>query len=126
MSKPTPKPTSDYEVAENRLAPIRVWAHANHGALQRLTDALTAMTGRPVQRQTVGRWLHKDPHRRQQPSYGFGILLEDAAIKVQQEMRAEADAELARWSQPRTPEPIKPKAKKAAKKATPKKTPNRK
>lgn len=82
---------TDNQTAEERLAPIRLWAHANHGAVKRLSDRLSQMTGRPVMRQTIGRWLHKDSTKRQQPSYGFGILLEQAATEIQEEMRKESD-----------------------------------
>lgn len=83
------KTKSDTKVAEERLTPIRLWAHANHGAVKRLSDRLSKLTGKAVMRQTVGRWLHKDPDARQQPSYGFGILLEQAATEIQEEMRKE-------------------------------------
>lgn len=82
----TKAPTrTDSEAADERLAPIRGWAHANHGAVKRIADRLTAKTGRDVMRQTVGRWLHKDPAKRQQPTYGFGLLLEEAVQELQAE-----------------------------------------
>ncbi len=90
--KATPPTKTDTQVADERLAPIRLWAQANHGSIKRIADRLSEKTGKPVMRQTVGRWLHKDVKKRQQPSYGFGILLEQAATEIQDEMRREADA----------------------------------
>jgi hypothetical protein len=89
------KTKTDTETATERLAPIRIWAHANHGAVKRIADRLSKKTGKAVMRQTIGRWLHKDPTKRQQPTYGFGILLEEAASEIQEEMRKESDAAIA-------------------------------
>lgn len=86
------KTKTDSQTADERLAPIRLWAHANHGAVKRISDRLSEKTGKPVMRQTIGRWLHKDAVKRQQPTYGFGILLEEAATEIQEEMRKESDA----------------------------------
>ena len=85
MNKPTPGQRTDNDAAEQRLAPIRAWAHANHGMVKTIADRLSTLTGKPVMRQTVGRWLHKDPDKRQQPSYGFGLLLEDVVRDLQEE-----------------------------------------
>lgn len=81
------KPTTitDGQVCDEMLAPIRVWAHANHGSVKLIADRLTTKTGRNVMRQTVGRWIHKDPAKRQQPTYGFGILLAEAVQELQRE-----------------------------------------
>ena len=66
------------ETGDLRLAPIRHWAQANHGAVQKITKWLREKTGDTITRQTVGRWLASDPGKRQMPSYGWGLLLEDA------------------------------------------------
>ena len=76
---------TDKQAAEERLAPIRAWAHANHGTVKTIADQLSSKTGSDVMRQTVGRWLHKDPIKRQQPSYGFGLLLEECVRELQHE-----------------------------------------
>ena len=72
------KQQSAREVGDERLAPIRRWAQANHGAVQKITVWLQDATGEKITRQTVGRWLSSDPEKRQMPAYGWGLLLEEA------------------------------------------------
>lgn len=69
---------SHREVGDAKLAPIRAWAQANHGTINRIAVWLQEKTGESITRQTVGRWLASEPEKRQMPSYGWGILLEDA------------------------------------------------
>ena len=66
------------EVGDAKLAPIRAWAQANHGTINKIATWMQANTGESITRQTVGRWLASDPKKRQMPAYGWGILLEDA------------------------------------------------
>lgn len=66
------------DVGDARLAPIRLWAQANHGTVQRITTWLQDRTGEKITRQTVGRWLAVDRDKRQMPAYGWGLLLEEA------------------------------------------------
>ena len=73
-----PTITTAAEVGDARLAPIRGWASANHGTITRVTEWLKQRTGEDITRQTVGRWLTADPEKRQQPRYGWGLLLEEA------------------------------------------------
>ena len=72
------KQTSAKSLAEERLAPIRLWAHAERGTINRLVDKLQELSGEAVTRQTVSRWLSKNPEVRQVPSYGWGLHLEEA------------------------------------------------
>lgn len=81
---------TDTEASEQQLASIRAWAHSNHGTIRKIADRLSLITGRAVMRQTVGRWLHKNKTKRQQPSYGFGLLLERSAREIQSEQATEA------------------------------------
>lgn len=66
------------QVGDLRLAPIRAWAQANRGSVQRITTWLQDNTGEAITRQTVGRWLTADPEKRQQPQFGWGLMLEEA------------------------------------------------
>jgi len=66
------------QIADLRLAPMRSWASANHGSIVKVAKWLQERTGENVTRQTVGRWLSTDSDRRQCPSYGWGLLLEEA------------------------------------------------
>jgi hypothetical protein len=65
-------------LADERLAPIRLWAHNERGAMKKLTEKLQALSGEPITRQTICRWMHRDQEKRQQPSYGWGLHLEAA------------------------------------------------
>tara|TARA_R110000803_G_scaffold209965_2_gene280556 strand:- start:13946 stop:14200 length:255 start_codon:yes stop_codon:yes gene_type:complete len=76
------QPTSAKSLAEERLAPIRLWAHAERGTINRLVNQLAELSGEAVTRQTVSRWLSKNPAVRQVPSYGWGLHLEEAYRKL--------------------------------------------
>lgn len=117
MKKTPHQQQTDIEAADERLRPIRLWAHANHGTVKSIAEKLTAMTGRPVMRQTVGRWIHKDPAKRQQPTYGFGILLERAIQELQAEAAERQEAEWKESCQVATAKMDKPAKKAPAKKA---------
>lgn len=80
MSKPTANKTAltAAQKADEQLKPIRLWAHSERGAIQKLTDKLQRLSGEQITRQTVSRWFHRDPDKRQQPSYGWGLHLETA------------------------------------------------
>lgn len=73
--------------ADSHLAPVRAWVHANHGATTKIADRLTEKTGSKVHRQTVGRWLHADESKRNQPSLGMGLLL----VEVYEELASSED-----------------------------------
>lgn len=78
MKTTTPTTVTSKDLAEQKLAPIRLWAHSERGAINRLTEKLKELSGEDITRQTVSRWLAKDPAKRQQPSYGWGLHLEAA------------------------------------------------
>jgi len=66
------------DVGDSRLAPIRLWVQANRGMVLKITAWLQERSGESITRQTVGRWLATDLDKRQMPSYGWGLLLEEA------------------------------------------------
>jgi len=70
--------TTAANMADDRLAPIRLWAHSERGAIKAVHEKLQAISGENITRQAVCRWLHRDPAKRQQPSYGWGLHLETA------------------------------------------------
>jgi len=76
------RPVSAKEIAEERLAPIRLWAHAERGAVNSLVEKLQELSGETISRQTVSRWLSKNPEVRQVPAYGWGLHLEEAYRKL--------------------------------------------
>ena len=47
----------------------------SYGAKSELTEDLENVTGEPVGRHKIERWLHPDPERRVQPGLGSGLLL---------------------------------------------------
>ena len=78
MPKEAIKKKSSREVGDEKLAPIRAWAQANHRTINKIASWLQDKTDEKITRQTVGRWLASDPNKRQMPAYGWGILLEEA------------------------------------------------
>lgn len=68
-----PAVTSSQQLTIDELAPVRAWAQANPGAIGRLAEKVGEITGEPVNRHMVGRWLKEtDPV---QPRFGYGIAL---------------------------------------------------
>jgi hypothetical protein len=65
------------------FAPIRAWAKANPGAIQKLTDKIKDKSGEAVNRHMVGRWLSES--NPVQPRYGYGLYL----IEAYQELLSE-------------------------------------
>ena len=82
METTTTETKTAAQLADERLAPIRLWAHSERGAIKRLTEQLQLQSDEGITRQTVTRWMHKDPEKRQQPSYGWGLHLEEAYRKL--------------------------------------------
>ena len=68
--KMTPK-----QAADDFLKEIIDATGKQYGSKKKLAEALTRRTGQPVPRDTIERWLHKDPKKRQQPLLGSGLLL---------------------------------------------------
>lgn len=66
-------------LSKARLAPIAAWASRNHGSIVRLCDKMLELGNEAdgVNRHMVGRWL-KDGEDAVQPTYGYGLLLEQA------------------------------------------------
>lgn len=69
------KRTADTKASDEFLAPVRAWVRGNHGALTKLAEKITELAQGEIHRQTLGRWLHADPKKRNQPSLGAGLLL---------------------------------------------------
>jgi len=69
------KRSADTKAADEFLAPVRAWVRGNHGALTTIADAISKLAKGEIHRQTVGRWLHADPEKRNQPTLGAGLLL---------------------------------------------------
>ncbi len=72
------KRTADTTAADDLLAPVRAWVHGNHGATTRLAAKVSELADGEIHRQTLGRWLHEDPAKRNQPTLGLGLLLVQA------------------------------------------------
>lgn len=68
-----------------QLAPIREWARANRGAMQRIAERMGHLSGKPVNRHMVGRWLATEDDKRIQPVHGYALLLEQAVAELQDE-----------------------------------------
>lgn len=76
---PKPKPQKPNPIPSTRISD-RALARAveygeGYGNITAIASRMSAITGEPVTRQMVGRWLNKDPERRQQPSFGNALLL---------------------------------------------------
>ena len=78
MANTKQKPTPPRERADGALVPLRLWVRSQHGGIKQLTEKLRELSGENVTRQAVSRWMSEDAEKRQQPSYGWGLLLEDA------------------------------------------------
>lgn len=70
--KPTLYPPE--ELASQALRQALDFA-ARPGSKTAIARAMTDLTGQPVTRQMVERWVHTDPEKRHQPSLGYGIAL---------------------------------------------------
>ena len=79
------KRSADTKAADEFLAPVRAWVRGNHGALTKLADKISDLAGGEIHRQTLGRWLHADPEKRNQPTLGAGLLLVRAFEAVSSE-----------------------------------------
>ena len=73
--------------ASDLLAPVIAWAQGNHGAVTKLADKMSELAGGEIHRQTLGRWLHKDPRQRSLPNLGHGLLL----VKAYEELVGESE-----------------------------------
>lgn len=62
------------EAANQALTPAIEYA-APGGKHSAIAIAMTMLTGQPVNRQMVGRWLNPDPAKREQPRFGYAIML---------------------------------------------------
>ncbi len=69
-------PQSPEDLVAARFEPIKRWAHATPGSIGKLAEVITAMSGKSVTRQMVGRWLNATNPI--QPSHGYGLYLERA------------------------------------------------
>lgn len=84
--KGTTKVSPTAAAVEKELAPF-IKLLADRDGLPRPTkkeiaDKLSKMTGQPVTRQMVDRWLHPDPKKRTQALHGTGILLVKLLKKI--------------------------------------------
>lgn len=73
-SKQQPATLSPSAAANQALIPAFEYA-ATGGKHSSIADAMTRLTGQPVNRQMVGRWLNTDPEKREQPRLGYGLTL---------------------------------------------------
>ncbi len=62
------------EASVRALAEVRGYAEAR-GAKTDLAEKMTTLSGLPVSRQMIEKWLHADPAKRRQPLFGHAILL---------------------------------------------------
>lgn len=76
------KRSADTKAADEFLAPVRAWVRGNHGALTRLAAKISEIADGEIHRQTLGRWLHSDPDKRNQPTLGAGLLLARAYEEI--------------------------------------------
>tara|TARA_R110000796_G_C14571530_1_gene435796 strand:- start:34751 stop:35032 length:282 start_codon:yes stop_codon:yes gene_type:complete len=83
------------QLASARLKPIAAWAQRNHGSIVKLCNRMLSLGNEAdgVNRHMVGRWL-KEGDDAVQPTYGYGLLLEQAYESLVAE-EAEAPAEKA-------------------------------
>jgi len=83
--------TTPEAMSADQLAPVREWAHANHGAIKRLAERISKLSGKPVNRHMVSRWLAMEKEKRIQPSHGYALLLERAMAELQAEDAAQQE-----------------------------------
>lgn len=62
-------------VADAALAPIIEYTTKTVGSKRELTRKLSEALGRKMHRQVVEGWVHPDPKKRVQPSFGLGLAL---------------------------------------------------
>lgn len=74
MPTKTPPTYPPEELASQALTRALEFA-ARAGNKTAIARAMTDLTGQPVTRQMVERWVHADPDKRHQPSLGYGIAL---------------------------------------------------
>lgn len=56
-----------------------------------------ALLGEDVHKQSLTRWLHPDPAKRTQPSFGMGLMLMQAATLAERKLVREAARDLGRF-----------------------------
>lgn len=62
-------------VADAALAPIIEFTTKHVGSKRELTRRLSEALGRKMHRQVVEGWVHPDPLKRVEPSFGLGLAL---------------------------------------------------
>lgn len=75
-------PQTSSEKASDHLESIRAWVHSNHGKITELADEMDRRTSTKVSRQAVSKWLAADPGKRQEPKFGIGLILIEAAEEL--------------------------------------------
>jgi hypothetical protein len=79
LMKGTTKENPTARAVEKELGPfIKLLAsktNAPRPTKSAIADRLSKITGKPVTRQMVEKWLHPDPEKRTQALHGTGILL---------------------------------------------------
>ncbi len=76
---------SSTDFANDHLAPVRAWVHANHGSIVQLAKTMRGMTSTPISRQSVCKWLSRDESKRQEPKLGIALIMIDAVEMLQTE-----------------------------------------
>lgn len=72
--------------ADRELAPIIKWAKDKPKAEALIAAAMSSpRRGEIYYRQEVALWLHPDPNRRKQPSFGTGLVLMEACKRLMEE-----------------------------------------
>src|SRR6185295_16557371 len=75
--------TADVVIASKFLEPVIEGVRQRYGGMILITELLSNRLGKPVSRYAVGRWLHADETKRDQPTLGIGLLLREVYNKHQ-------------------------------------------
>lgn len=78
------------EYSDQALEPVIIAAKTHRGFMAELVRQLEDM-GMIVQRQAVGRWLHRDRAKRTQPSFGMGLILLEAGTRAERVLGAKKE-----------------------------------
>ncbi len=78
----------DIRLEEEAINPIAEFCVEHRGTISRIHEAYMKATGRKMNRDSIERWLHKDPAQRQSPRLGSGLLLMEVSKKVMAEVLA--------------------------------------
>ena len=102
MSKETPPRNAvTKRLYDREIAPVIKFCRANRGTIKRIHEVYQRTIRKPVNRDTVDRWLAPDPANRAEPFYGAGKLLMLVAARVIEQVKAEQAKIKAEWKDDR-------------------------